>query len=172
MPKLIETVVYAGRLKNKIALLNSSSGGAFTALSDYFLERNNAVVTTVYNYKNHTSEFKMILNKLERDKAKGSKYMQSKPGNIYQEAYQWLIQNKDKDLLFIGMGCQADGFRKYCEMKGIENRVYIIDIICHGSPSPKLWKEYAIYLQKKEEEILLFLHLKINVMVGKSQQLM
>ena len=33
----IDTIVYAGRLKNKMELMNSSSGGAFIAVSDYFL---------------------------------------------------------------------------------------------------------------------------------------
>ena len=32
MVDLIDTIVYAGRLKDKSALMSSSSGGAFTAL--------------------------------------------------------------------------------------------------------------------------------------------
>ena len=46
------------------------------------------------------------------------------------------------------MGCQADGFRKFAEIKGFRERVWIVDIICHGSPSPKLWKEYAESAEK------------------------
>ena len=42
MVDLIDTIVYAGRLKDKSALRSSSSGGAFTALSDFFLENGNA----------------------------------------------------------------------------------------------------------------------------------
>lgn len=38
MVDLIDTIVYAGRLKDKSALMSSSSGGAFTALSDFFLK--------------------------------------------------------------------------------------------------------------------------------------
>lgn len=139
----INTIVYAGRLKDKTALLSSSSGGAFTALSDAFLSSGNAVVAAGYNYNSHTTEFQIILNKGQRDVAKGSKYMQSKPGDIFKQAYYWLMDNPEKKLLFIGMGCQADGFRKHAELKGIRDRVFIVDIICHGSPSPKLWKEYA-----------------------------
>ncbi len=145
---LIDTVVYAGRIKDKSVLKSSSSGGAFTAISDYFLERNNAVVSAIYNYENHTTEFKIILDKNSRDLAKGSKYMQSKPGNIYRDAYKWLVENPEKQLLFVGMGCQADGFRKYCEMKNVRNRVYIVDIICHGSPSPKIWRDYISLIEK------------------------
>ena len=138
MTDLIDTIVYAGRLKDKSALMSSSSGGAFTALSDFFLKNGNAVVAAIYNYENHTAEFRMILNEKWRERAKGSKYMQSKPNDIYQKAYYWLMENPEKELLFVGMGCQADGFRKFSEIKRIRDRVCIIDIICHGSPSPKL----------------------------------
>ena len=153
MVDLIDTIVYAGRLKDKSAMMSSSSGGAFTALSDAFLKSRDAVVAAVYNYENHTVEFQMILDEKQRERAKGSKYMQSKPGDIYQEAYHWLMDNPKKELLFVGMGCQSDGFRKFSEIKGIRDRVYIVDIICHGSPSPKLWREYAESIQKKDERI-------------------
>lgn len=153
MVDLIDTIVYAGRLKDKFAVMSSSSGGAFTALSDFFLENGNAVVATIYNYENHTTEFQMILDEKQRGRAKGSKYMQSKPGDIYREAFRWLMENPEKELLFTGMGCQSDGFRKFSEVKGIRDRVYIVDIICHGSPSPKLWREYAESIQKKDGKI-------------------
>ena len=153
MVNLIDTIVYAGRLKDKSALMSSSSGGAFTALSDAFLKSGDAVVAAVYNYENHTVEFQMILDEKQRERAKGSKYMQSKPGDIYQEAYRWLMDNPKKELLFVGMGCQSDGFRKFSEIKGIRYRVHIVDIICHGSPSPKLWREYAESIQKKDGKI-------------------
>lgn len=153
MVDLIDTIVYAGRLKDKSALMSSSSGGAFTALSDAFLKSRDAVVAAVYNYENHTVEFQMILDEKQRERAKGSKYMQSKPGDIYQKAYRWLMDNPKKELLFVGMGCQSDGFRKFSEIKGIRDRVYIVDIICHGSPSPKLWREYAESIQKKDGKI-------------------
>ena len=153
MVDLINTIVYAGRLKDKSALRSSSSGGAFTALSDFFLGNGNAVVAVIYNYETHTAEFQMILDEKQRERAKGSKYMQSKPGDIYQEAYHWLMDNPNKELLFVGMGCQSDGFRKFSEIKGIRDRVYIVDIVCHGTPSPKLWREYAESIQKKAGKI-------------------
>lgn len=68
MVDLIDTIVYAGRLKDKSALMSSSSGGAFTALSDFFLKNGNAVVAAIYNYENHTAEFKMILDEEQREK--------------------------------------------------------------------------------------------------------
>lgn len=153
MVNLIPTIVYAGRVKDKSILMKSSSGGAFTVLSDYFLNNGNAVVAAVYNYENHVVEYSLIHTKEERDKALGSKYMQSKPRDVFKEAYLWLTENPDKELLYVGMGCQADGFRKYSEMKNIRERICVVDIICHGSPSPKIWKEYAMSLEKRKGKI-------------------
>ena len=120
MVDLIDTIVYAGRLKDKSALISSSSGGAFTALSDFFLKNDNAVVAAIYNYENHMTEFQMILDEKQRERAKGSKYMQSKPGDIYREAYRWLMENPEKELLFIGMGCQSDYLSWLTKPKAVE----------------------------------------------------
>lgn len=149
----IKTKVYAGRLKDTESLLRSSSGGAFVAISDVFLNNGDAIVCAVYNYLTHTAEFKLIQNLEERDAAIGSKYMQSKPGRIYKVAEEWLKEHPERKLLFVGMGCQADGFRKFAEMKGIRERVWIVDIICHGSPSPKIWREYAESLENRSGKI-------------------
>ena len=175
----VKTKVYAGRLKDRASLLRSSSGGAFVALSDCFLDNGDAVVCAVYNYEDHATEFQLIENREERDKSIGSKYMQSKPGKIYKIAEDWLINHPEKRLLFVGMGCQADGFRKFAEMKGFRERVWIVDIICHGSPSPRLWKEYAESAEKKygnknhkcldPNGIGSMLKTKINVNLGTSR---
>lgn len=149
----IKTKVYAGRAKDRMTLNASSSGGAFTVLSDYFLARGNVIVAAVYNYEEYTTEFHLINTKEERSSAVGSKYMQSKPGRIYKAAEEWLKEHPDKNLLFVGMGCQADGFIKFAEMKGIRERVWIVDIICHGSPSPKIWREYAESLEARKGKI-------------------
>ncbi len=137
---LLQTKVYAGRIKDTTTLIQSSSGGAFTAISDSFLENGDAIVCALYNYETHAMEFKLITDKSDRDVARGSKYVQSKPGTVFRQANHWLKENPEKNLLFVGLGCQADGFRKYIETAGIRDRVWIVDIICHGSPSPKLWR--------------------------------
>ncbi len=160
MIELINTIIYAGRVKEEFVLRQSSSGGAFTVISDFFLEKGDAVVAAVYNYETYATEFRMIYTKEERDAARGSKYMQSKPGEVFKRAYEWLEEYPDQRLLFVGMGCQADGFRKYVEIKGIRERVYIADIICHGSPSPKLWREYAKSLEHHHHGKIIYLTFK------------
>ena len=150
---LSETQVYAGRLKNRDELIKSSSGGAFTALSDYFLNNGNGVVCSVYNYNNHRHEYRILETVEERNLARGSIYVQSIPGDVFRLSEEWLKNNPDKSLLFVGMGCQADGFRQFSEQKGFRDRVCIVDIICHGSPSPMLWKDYVRHLETQKGKI-------------------
>lgn len=133
---------YAARIKDNTELMSSSSGGMFTALSDQILEDGGAVVGAVYNYAKHCTELALITKRVMRDKARGSKYMQSLPGDIFKQSREWLVSNPDKNLIFFGMGCQTAGFKKYIETEGLSGRVYFIDIICHGVPSPKLWNDY------------------------------
>lgn len=155
-----KTKVYAGRLKDRNKLIHSSSGGAFVALTDYFLENGDAVVCTVYNYLNNSAEFKLILTENERNEAIGSKYMQSNVGQIFKHAEDWLKENSTKKLLFVGMGCQGEAFRKFCSIKGLTDQVFIVDIICHGTPSPKLWREYAHSLEEKKKGKITYLTFK------------
>lgn len=137
----MKTLVFAARHKNKVILNSSSTGGVFTAISDCFLDGSGAVVSAIYNYDTNQMEYQLYTDKDTRDRARGSKYVQSLPLNVFKDAEKWL-QNHSGKLCFVGMGCQADGFRKSAEIKGFRNRVTIVDIICHGSPSPKLWREY------------------------------
>lgn len=141
----METKVFAARLKKSDEVLKCSSGGAFTAISDYFLNNKWPIVSAVYNYKTNNTEFQLYTSVEKRDEARGSKYMQALPINSFVDAEQWIKIN-DGNLLFVGMGCQADGFRKFAEIKGFRNRTVIVDIVCHGTSSPKIWREYISQL--------------------------
>lgn len=58
MVDLIDTIVYAGRLKDKSALMSSSSGGAFTALSDFFLKNGKDGKITYLTFKDKRNGWK------------------------------------------------------------------------------------------------------------------
>ena len=82
---MTETKAYGMRLKDHEALMASSSGGAFTALSDVFLNSGNAVVCSSFDFETHRQEFRVITSKKERDAARGSKYFQSVPGDSFRQ---------------------------------------------------------------------------------------
>ncbi len=144
----METKVYAGRAKDREILSHCSSGGAFTVLSDEFLEHGNAVLCAGYNYESRQTEFRLVFDKTERDRCRGSMYMQSYALDSWKKALKWLTDNPDKELIFFGVGCQGAAFKEFASRKGILSRVTIVDIICHGSPSPMIWKEYAKGLEE------------------------
>lgn len=145
--KLPQTIIYAARINDRDVLRSSSSGGLFTVLSDPFLRCGGAIVCSVYQYDSHRIEFCLITEKSKRDCAKGSKYIQSSMGDIFRKAHEWLMEDAGRKLLFVGTGCQAEGFRKYAEQTGIRQRCTVVDIICHGAPSPLLWREYVTHLE-------------------------
>ena len=134
--------IYAARAKDQNIITTSSSGGLFTILSDTMLKLDGAILAAVYDYHFHIVNFRLIQTVEERDAAKGSKYVQSSMDDAFHTAQIWLEGHPDKKLMFIGLGCQADAFRNYVESVGLRERVWIVDIICHGVPSPQIWKEY------------------------------
>ena len=42
-------------------------------------------------------------------------------------------------MLFTGTGCQVNGLKKFLG-KDYDNLI-CMDVICHGAPSPALWRE-------------------------------
>lgn len=106
-----------------------------------------AVAACSYDFELKAEIFKLITNKEDRDASRGSKYMQSIPGDIFSDCAKWMRLNPGKPLLFVGVGCQAAGFQSYIKARGLEKNAYIVDLICHGSPSPKIWREYADKLE-------------------------
>ena len=145
----METKVYAARIQKREVLNVCSSGGAFTVLSDEFLDRGDAVLCAGYNYDTHQTEFRMVLNAQERDACRGSMYMQAYALDSWKEAVKWLNDNADRKLVFFGLGCQGAAFRRFCNMKGLSDRVTVVDIICHGVPSPAVWRDYARFLERE-----------------------
>lgn len=150
MSERIETKVYAAKAKDPEILKNSSSGGLFTVLSDDFLEKGYPVACAVYDYEAQEMRYRLVHTKAERDAARGSKYVQSFPGDIHRQCADWLRANPEGRLLFVGLGCHAAAFRKFAEVCGVADRVTVADIICHGTPSPDVWKDFLGGIERRE----------------------
>ena len=131
--------IFAARIKNEEILMKCSSGGAFLGIASQF----DFVICSVYDYKANSQRFVVVHEQTELKNAVGSKYIESNLAGIFREAEKLANENPDKSILFVGMGCQAAGFTKYVEKKGIRERFCVVDIICHGVPSAKIWREYA-----------------------------
>lgn len=116
---------------------NSSSGGAFTALAELVISKGGIVFGAMYN-----ESWQIVHGSVETvdnlSKLRGSKYVQSDIGNSYTQV-QKELQN-GKLVLFSGTPCQILGLKKY--LRKDYNNLLTVDIICHGVPSPGVWKDY------------------------------
>lgn len=139
--------VFAARHKSKAVLERSSSGGMFTAFSDYVLDRGG----TVYGCK-YDSDFKLVhlrvADRSGRDSLCGSKYVQSDLGDCYVQIREDLTDGKD--VCFIGTPCQCAGLQSFLT-KTDHSKLVTVALICHGVPSPKLFREYLDYCNEKRK---------------------
>lgn len=142
---LKEPEIYAARHKDMHEIETSRSGAAFIAISDFVLE-NGGIVYGV-GYKEHFRVVhKRATTKEERDEFKGSKYVQSDLDGIFRQVKEDLKQGYT--VLFSGTPCQTAGLNSYIGKKLRENLV-LVDIVCHGVPSPYIWRDYLAYIEKK-----------------------
>ena len=141
--------VYAAKSKERSVIENSSSGGVFTVLSDYFIENGDAVGSCIYDASKKQVRFEIYETKRERDRARGSKYIQAEIGNTYSEVIKWLKENVNKKMLVVGTGCQIAGLNELLYKEKVRNQVILVDLICHGVPSPGLWEKYVEYMEKQ-----------------------
>ena len=116
---------------------NSSSGGVASAIIDAFISSGGYVASCVYE----KGDFKFLLTNdpIEAHRFAGSKYVKSNPKSIYKDIKKML--NNGKKVLFIGLPCQSAAVQNLCEN---ESNLYTIDLICHGTPSPKLLNQYIL----------------------------
>lgn len=136
--------VYAGWTLEKNILKKSSSGGIFASIAKRILLEKGKVYGCAYDDEMNPKHIG-IDNVSELFKLQGSKYVESDIEHIYEHIEKQL--KVGEKVLFSGTPCQCAGLRNYLR-KEYEN-LFIIDIICHGVPSRKLFKSYLRFLENK-----------------------
>ena len=128
---------FAMRLLDEEPLKKSSSGGVAYGLSKVFLYKGGVVYGAAYDEKNRVVHIRVErLEELFR--LQGSKYVQSDVRGVFPRVKEDLEQGRA--VLFIGTGCQIGGLCSYlgCDYEAL----LTVDVICLGTPSPKLWERY------------------------------
>lgn len=116
---------------------NCSSGGAAAAIAGSFVANGGILCSCCFSHGEFVFDFEDDIDKLAR--FSGSKYVKSNPKGIYRKLKQ-LLQS-GKSVLFIGLPCQVAAVKRFVG-KRFEKDLYTIDLICHGSPSPKLLERF------------------------------
>lgn len=116
---------------------NCSSGGVFYALAISILELGGVVFGAAFDSKWNVVH-KRADNQKELQALLKSKYVQSNVVGVFSQIKNEL--NNNRWVLFSGTPCQVAGLK--CFLKKDYERLLLIDVICHGVPSPKVWKKY------------------------------
>lgn len=130
--------------KDENIRLQSSSGGVFSLIAKYVLSQNGVVFGAAFDEDFGVKHIE-ILSEDELYKLRGSKYLQSTIGDTYKKAEEYLKQGKV--VLFSGTPCQISGLKSYLGKK--YDKLILQDIICHGVPSPFVWKKYIEFRETK-----------------------
>lgn len=148
IPQNFETKVYAAINKDEAVRMRSSSGGVFHALAKWTIEQGGVVFGARFDdnwevMHDYTETIEGI------EPFMRSKYVQSRVGDTYKQAKKFL--NKDRWVLYSGTPCQIGGLYKFLG-KDYE-KLIMVDLICHGVPSPGVWRKY-LKEATKEDKIL------------------
>lgn len=128
---------YAAKNKDERIRMESSSGGVFTLLAESIIDEGGVVFGARFDDKWE------VVHDFTETKAglaafRGSKYVQSRIGNTFRQAESFLKEGRK--VLFSGTPCQIKGLKLYLR-KDYDN-LLTVDFICHGVPSPGVWRQY------------------------------
>ena len=126
---------------------NSSSGGAFTAFAQTVLEHDGVIYGAAFD-ENFTVKH-IRAEDQSWTALRTAKYVQSDMGDIFQRVKADLKDGRE--VLFSGTPCQIDGLRNY--LKRVDTtRLITVDLICHGVPSPSIWRDYLSYISGNDPQ--------------------
>lgn len=141
--RLVPVQAWAMKHQNKERIMKSASGGAFAALAEHILEQGGVVFGCAYN-EDMQVVHRSVSTVDELWMLQSSKYVQSNTLNTFSEAKQYL--NEGKTVLYSGTPCQIVGLRLFLGKQ--YEKLYTVDLICHGVPSPLLFQKYLTWLGK------------------------
>lgn len=136
----VEGCYVAYALDNDIRL-QSSSGGIFSLLAEEILHRAGIVIGAAYDESLMVHHIVIDSND-QLEQLRGSKYVQSNTDHTYVQTRQALLNGKY--VLYSGTPCQIAGLKAFLGKLKENKKLFTVDVLCHGVPSPKLWKHYLI----------------------------
>ena len=142
-PRQNDTVPESFVVQNKNAqiLRNSTSGGFYSAIANYVIEKGGVVFGAAFD-ENMTLRHTYSETLEGCTRFRGSKYVQSLIGDSYTQAKKFL--DAGRLVVFSGTPCQVAGLYGYLRNRKYENLI-TVDLVCRGTPSPRLLRKYLEY---------------------------
>lgn len=142
-------LAYGARHLDMREVETSRSGAAFIALSDWILDQGGVVYGAGF-VDHFRVAHKRASTKAERDEFKGSKYVQSDLGETFKQVRDDL--KNGLVVMYSGTACQIAGLKSFIGQK-LSTQLYLVDIVCHGSPAPYIWRDYLAWIEKKYGDV-------------------
>ena len=139
---LPQSVCYAAEHKNLEVVFDSTSGGLFSALAEEVYRMSGFVGGAIYS-EDCKSVYHFISNdRKDLVKLRSSKYLQSNVEGFYRKVKDLLCAGEK--VLVCGTPCQMAALRSFLHVD-YENLI-IVDFICRGINSPKVWRKYLSFI--------------------------
>ena len=130
--------------KDNEVLLQSASGGAFTAIASWVIRQGGVVFGAAYD-KDFQVTHQYVETYEDLKIFRNSKYVQSYTGDALKQVKDFLKQGRM--VCYSGTPCQLEGLLRYLR-KPYENLI-TIDVMCHSITSPKIFRMYVAEMKKK-----------------------
>lgn len=129
--------IYAAINNDESARKASSSGGVFSVLAKDVIAHEGYVYGAAFN-DNWDLKHKAVSDIVSLLPLMGSKYIQSRIGNVFVDIKNHLSQNHP--VLFVGTPCQVAGLKVF--LNGNDEHLLSVDFVCKGVPSGQVFKQY------------------------------
>jgi len=136
---------YLLQIKDYAIRKESTSGGSFTAIASWIIERQGVVFGAAFDYSDYKVKHCSVETLDELSKFRNSKYVQSDIGNTYLAAKKLLRQGRF--IAYSGTPCQIEGLVHY--LRKSYDKLVLIDVVCYGIPSPGIFSDYLKYKQQE-----------------------
>ena len=123
-----------GWVQNELIREQASSGGLATEIARAFVAQGGIAFSCVF--EKGTFGFSSADKEEDVKKFAGSKYIKSNPAGIYKQILSQL--KSGRKVLFLGLPCQVAAVKNYVKKQEFLDLLYTVDLICHGTPSPKI----------------------------------
>lgn len=144
-PEQTQMAAYAAKNRDDALRTESSSGGVFSALAELVLEKGGCVCAARYNADfDVVHDFAYSISEIAP--FRGAKYTQSSTEHCFPKIRSMLQDGSS--VLFVGTPCQTAGLSAF--LRRDYPNLILVDMICHGVPSPKVWRRYLQNRRKSD----------------------
>lgn len=131
---------------------SSSSGGAFTAITDAWLSeyKDKAVIYgCILDNNTMTAKHIRVTDAKGRDSLRGSKYIASDMSDVFSQVADDL--RLGNHVIFTATPCGIAALKIYLDKQGVDDLsdLLLIDFVCHGVGDTHFFQEYIAHLERK-----------------------